>query len=113
MHELPEPYCLVLICRKDVFSLNFQCDPSGDEIAYHFNPRHDEEAVVRNSKIGGDWGDEERDIPHFPFHPGNFFDMFCVATNEGFTVSRTFLANIFGIFHGAINEGFTVYALEI
>ncbi|XP_064603678.1 uncharacterized protein LOC135469083 [Liolophura sinensis] len=70
---------------KDVFSLNFQCDPSGDEIAYHFNPRHSDEAVVRNSKIGGDWGDEERDIPHFPFHPGNFFDMFCVATNEGFT----------------------------
>lgn len=62
--------------NADTFSINLQCGDSTeceDDIAFHFNPRFDGEDSVRNSKEGGDWGDEERDQPHFPFEPEDRF----------------------------------------
>jgi len=45
------------------------------DIAFHFNARYNEQAVVRNSRINGEWGTEERAAARFPFTPGVNFDM--------------------------------------
>ncbi|XP_040298790.1 galectin-4-like [Bufo bufo] len=62
------------------FHINFATS-SGD-IALHFNVRLNELTVVRNSKIGGDWGGEERDMTDNPFVPGQYFDI-SVRTGNG------------------------------
>ncbi|KAG8448865.1 hypothetical protein GDO86_015802 [Hymenochirus boettgeri] len=58
----------------DRFHINFKVGSSND-IALHFNPRLAEDAVVRNSMLGGGWGPEERDIPYNPFRPAQYFDI--------------------------------------
>nr|AJA37899.1 galectin-3 [Littorina littorea] len=69
------------------FVINFQCDSDGDTIGMHFNPRQDEEDVVLNAKLGGDWGDEQRGFENdFAFKRGEFFDAFFVATEGRFNV---------------------------
>lgn len=57
------------------FSINLQNDNTDFntcDVAFHFNPRVDEETVVRNSYQDG-WQDEELDIPFFPFYDGAKF----------------------------------------
>ncbi|KAJ1346516.1 Lectin, galactoside-binding, soluble [Parelaphostrongylus tenuis] len=44
------------------------------DIALHFNPRFDEKAIVRNSLIAGEWGNEERE-GKIPFEKGVGFDL--------------------------------------
>jgi hypothetical protein len=44
------------------------------DIALHFNPRFDEKAVVRNSLISGEWGNEERE-GKLPFEKSVGFDL--------------------------------------
>ncbi|KAM9708903.1 galectin-3 [Menidia menidia] len=61
----------------------------GSDIVFHFNPRFPEQTIVRNSRLGGYWGPEERD-GGFPFVEGRRFelkilveeDMFKVAVDE-------------------------------
>ncbi|XP_060077888.1 galectin-4-like [Ylistrum balloti] len=65
------------------FSLNFMC---GSDIAFHFNPRPREGVVVRNSKLGGGWGQEERGGDSFPFETGAIFDAMFFCNNDEFTV---------------------------
>lgn len=45
------------------------------DIAFHLNPRVQEGIIVRNSKLGGDWGAEERELSYNPFREGEFFDV--------------------------------------
>lgn len=47
------------------FAINLQCGESDDaDIAFHFNPRNDQgDVVVRNTRRGGAWQNEERDTP--------------------------------------------------
>jgi len=62
--------------KAEKFAINLQCgdDPDYDcDVAFHFNPRFDGEDSVRNTKEGGDWGEEERDQPNFPFEPEDRF----------------------------------------
>jgi galectin-9 len=40
---------------------------------FHFNPRFDQNAVVKNSCKYGSWGNEERG--HLPFQRGQHFDI--------------------------------------
>jgi len=53
---------------------------SGNSIALHFNPRLSDKVVVRNSRIGEAWGEEEREGSQ-PFSKNKQFDM--VIHSEG------------------------------
>lgn len=51
---------------------------SGSDIAFHLNPRFNENAVVRNTQINGSWGSEERSLPRgMPFFRGQSFSVRC------------------------------------
>lgn len=54
--------------------INFMVSRSRD-IAFHMNPRVREGMVVRNSMIGGNWGQEERELSLNPFMEGQYFDV--------------------------------------
>ncbi|XP_077396358.1 galectin-6-like isoform X2 [Festucalex cinctus] len=60
--------------RADRFSINFLASSSGD-VTFHLNPRVKDDVVVRNSMMGGHWGQEERQLADNPFKEGNYFDM--------------------------------------
>lgn len=47
----------------------------GSDVAFHFNPRFNEKVIVRNSFIDQRWGREERKLDHFPFIPGQPFEV--------------------------------------
>ncbi|OWF37600.1 galectin-4-like [Mizuhopecten yessoensis] len=71
-------------CQDDSgFSLNFM---SGSDFAFHFNPRPAEGTVVRNSMLGGGWGEEERECDGFPFETGAIFDAMFLCSGDEFTV---------------------------
>ncbi|CAG2187051.1 unnamed protein product [Mytilus edulis] len=50
------------------FAVNLCCGEDDDcDVAFHFNPRLQENCSIRNTFSGGDWQEEERDQPCFPF----------------------------------------------
>lgn len=55
------------------FEINFLTD-SGDQIAFHFNPRFAESTIICNSFLSNHWGQEERT------------DTFPLEANESFQV---------------------------
>ncbi|XP_073454840.1 galectin-4-like [Aquarana catesbeiana] len=63
------------------FHINFKSSRTND-IALHFNVRLNENAVVRNSFLGGGWGPEERSAPFNPFQVGQYFDI-SIRTGNG------------------------------
>ncbi|CAM4689819.1 unnamed protein product [Caretta caretta] len=67
------------------FRINFKMGYSKD-IALHINPRLNEKTVVRNSLLNGQWGSEERELPHNPFQPGQYFDLSIRCGNRRFKV---------------------------
>lgn len=49
---------------------------SGSDIAFHLNPRFDENVVVRNTQINSSWGSEERSLSRqMPFARGRSFSV--------------------------------------
>uniref|UniRef100_A0A8C2Z5Q3 Galectin n=1 Tax=Cyclopterus lumpus TaxID=8103 RepID=A0A8C2Z5Q3_CYCLU len=65
--------------------INFMVSRSRD-IAFHMNPRVREGVVVRNSMIGGNWGQEDRELSMNPFSEGQYFDMSIRCGSERFKV---------------------------
>lgn len=66
------------------FHINLQEDD--DNVAFHFNPRQNGDCVVRNTKEGGSWQNEEREIPYFPFSEGKTFQIKIEVAREEFRV---------------------------
>uniref|UniRef100_UPI000D2F9AAB galectin-4-like n=1 Tax=Maylandia zebra TaxID=106582 RepID=UPI000D2F9AAB len=56
------------------------------DVAFHIHPRFREGIVVRNSMIGGNWGQEEREMSMNPFMEGQYFDMSIRCGNQRFKV---------------------------
>lgn len=52
---------------------------AGQELVFHLNPRFKDEVdgmvTVMNSRLAQQWGTEERDRKHFPFVPGQRFQV--------------------------------------
>nr|XP_039265286.1 galectin-6-like [Styela clava] len=66
------------------FSVDFV---GGDNIHLHFNPRMNEQQIVRNSKDDGGWAQEERDLATpFPFYQGVPFQVKISVVKKGFDV---------------------------
>ena len=61
--------------------MNLVCgsDFDSSDLALHYDARHNygdvQNYVVRTHRSGGDWGEEERDAPFFPFAPGAPFSL--------------------------------------
>lgn len=71
-----------------MFTVDFLC---GDDIAFHFNPRFNENgrrAIVRNHRVMGLWGVEERGLQTaFPFLPGTPFEMKILCSYSDYKVA--------------------------
>ncbi|XP_055983208.1 galectin-9 [Sorex fumeus] len=68
------------------FHVNLQKGSSGNDVAFHFNPRFKDELVVCNTKQNGCWGPEERKM-HMPFNKGNAFELCILVQSASFTVN--------------------------
>ncbi|EPQ14776.1 Galectin-9 [Myotis brandtii] len=61
---------------------------SGNDIAFHLNPRFDENAVVRNTQISNSWGPEERGLNRsMPFVRGQGFLVWIMCEGHCLKVS--------------------------
>lgn len=58
----------------------------GPDVVFHLNPRFHEQAIIRNSCLGGCWGPEERD-GGFPFVYGNRFELKILVEEDFFKVA--------------------------
>ncbi|XP_078230125.1 galectin-9 isoform X4 [Callithrix jacchus] len=68
------------------FSVDFQTGFSGNDIAFHFNPRFEEGGyVVCNTKLNGSWGPEERKR-ELPFQKGMPFHLCFLVQSSDFKV---------------------------
>lgn len=61
---------------------------SGSDIAFHLNPRFDENAVVRNTQVRGSWGSEERQLLRpMPFRRGQSMSVWIMCDSYCFKVA--------------------------
>ncbi|NP_001003345.1 galectin-9 [Canis lupus familiaris] len=61
---------------------------SGNDIAFHLNPRFNENTVVRNMQINNSWGSEERSLPRkMPFVQGQSFSVWIMCEGHCFKVA--------------------------
>ncbi|XP_008587376.1 PREDICTED: galectin-9 [Galeopterus variegatus] len=77
----------VLNSSETRFAVNLQTDSSGDDIAFHFNPRFEDGGyVVCNTKQKGRWGPEERKMK-MPFQKGKPFKLCFLVQSSEFKVT--------------------------
>ncbi|XP_059619632.1 galectin-9-like isoform X2 [Phlebotomus argentipes] len=70
------------------FSINLVLNTPERDVALHINPRLPQNYIVRNSKVGGVWGDEERTsaLP-FSLHRGSSFIIQVLFTTSAYLIS--------------------------
>lgn len=68
------------------FDINLCCECDDEERALHFNPRFYQQETVRNSRLGGDYGDEEKD-GGFPFEANKVYEIGIQVQEDSYKVS--------------------------
>ncbi|XP_056446631.1 galectin-8 [Gadus chalcogrammus] len=58
-----------------------------ENIALHLNPRIKSGVFIRNSYLGEAWGYEERELPFFPFSPGEYFEILMLCQPHQFKLA--------------------------
>ncbi|NWI85983.1 LEG8 protein, partial [Pitta sordida] len=85
------PGCTVAIkgeVNKNPKSFAIDLKPSDSkDIALHLNPRVKNKVFVRNSYLHDSWGEEEREVAHFPFSPGMYFELLIYCDAYQFKVA--------------------------
>ncbi|KAM8962038.1 grifin [Pelodytes ibericus] len=66
------------------FEINFLAE-TGDQVAFHFNPRFSEGSIICNSFLASRWGQEER-TDTFPMEPKEPFLVEIYSDQEHFQV---------------------------
>ncbi|XP_053238568.1 galectin-8 isoform X3 [Podarcis raffonei] len=72
--------------KANGFAINLKASDS-DDIALHLNPRIRDKAFVRNSYLDSSWGEEEKQIPHFPFAPGMYFELIILCKAHQYNIA--------------------------
>lgn len=68
------------------FTVNLR-NSKTENIALHLNPRMKSGMFIRNSYLSESWGPEEREIPFFPFSPGDYFEMLILIQPHQFKLA--------------------------
>ncbi|MEQ2276878.1 hypothetical protein XENORESO_013584 [Xenotaenia resolanae] len=68
------------------FTVNL-CNSKAENIALHLNPRMKSGVFIRNSYLDGSWGQEERELPFFPFSPGEYFEILLLCQPHQFKLA--------------------------
>ncbi|XP_023009620.3 galectin-8 isoform X1 [Maylandia zebra] len=58
-----------------------------ENIALHLNPRMKSSVFIRNSYLGESWGQEERELPFFPFSSGEYFEILLLCQPHRFKLA--------------------------
>ncbi|XP_010145755.1 PREDICTED: galectin-related protein A-like [Eurypyga helias] len=59
------------------FSVTLLCDPvdANKDVGLLFSVNFSDKSIIRNARVAGKWGREEKTIPYFPFTAGDTFKM--------------------------------------
>uniref|UniRef100_A0AAQ4P3S5 Galectin n=1 Tax=Gasterosteus aculeatus aculeatus TaxID=481459 RepID=A0AAQ4P3S5_GASAC len=68
------------------FTVNLRSSRT-ENIALHLNPRMKSGAFIRNSYLSESWGQEERELPFFPFSPGEYFEVLILCQPHQFKLA--------------------------
>lgn len=68
------------------FTINL-CNSKNENVALHLNPRMKSGVFIRNSYLDGSWGQEERELPFFPFSPGEYFEILLLCQPHQFKLA--------------------------
>ena len=78
--------CSLFVNSACSFSINLCYGPKmAPDCALHFNPRFNQNCIVRNAMQSGSWGFEERD-GGLPFAKGQLFEIIIMTTASSYQV---------------------------
>ncbi|XP_034938051.1 tectonin beta-propeller repeat-containing protein [Chelonus insularis] len=84
VHDDADRLSFNFVCYKAT-NHKYKVTPDTHDIAFHFNPRLNENLIVRNTYQNGQWGDEERGGGS-PLKPGTDFSLKILCEERGYRV---------------------------